>query len=174
MECINLETERLLLKPLTLLHLSKEYVNWLNDVEIYSYLETGGNYTIEKLREFLTDQEEKKILFWAIHLKNSGKHIGNIKIDPLNETRDSGEYGIMMGDKTEWGKGYAREASAAVIKFCFKELGLSQITLGVIEKNTTAVKLYEKLGFKVDKVIMDFGVYQNQTCNSIRMIKKND
>lgn len=173
MKCINLETDRLLLKPLTLLHLSKEYVNWLNDIEIYSYLETGGNYTHEKLKEFLTEQEKQKILFWAIHLKDSGKHIGNIKIDPLNKTQDSGEYGILMGDKTEWGKGYAKEASKVVINYCFEELGFSQITLGVIDKNINALKLYEKLGFKVDKVIVDFGVYQNQSCNAIRMSKKN-
>lgn len=174
MKCIDLQSKRLFLKPLSIQHLSDEYVSWLNDIEVYSFLETGGNYTIEKLEEFLKEQDKKKILFWAIHLKVSDKHIGNIKIDPINEIQNSGEYGIMMGDRTEWGKGYAKEASLIVINYCFNELKLWKITLGVIEKNTNAVRLYEKLGFKVEKLNQDVGVYQNKVCNSIRMIKIND
>ena len=40
----------------------------------------------------------------GIHLKENCKHIGNIKIDPINKKHGTGEYGIMMGDKDEWGK----------------------------------------------------------------------
>ncbi|MBQ4801424.1 GNAT family N-acetyltransferase [Aquimarina sp. MMG015] len=174
MKCIELETERLLLKPLSLDHLSNTYVKWMNDLDVYKYLETGGNYTIEELEKYLKEQEEKKILFWAIHLKESNKHIGNIKIDPINKIDNSGEYGIMMGDKSEWGKGYAKEASLRIIGYCFDEVALSKITLGVIDNNVNALKLYEKIGFVVESVIENSGIYQGEICNSIRMIKEND
>ena len=114
-----LESERLKLMPLGLEHLSIDYVKWMNDPEIIAYLETGGDYTIEKLKEFLTQIEKYPILFWAIHLKSTNKHIGNIKIDPVNLKHKYGEYGIMMGDKAEWGKGFAKEASQLVISYCF-------------------------------------------------------
>ena len=64
------------------------------------------------------------MLFWAIHLKEGGKHIGNIKIDPVNKRHGLGEYGIMIGDSDEWGKGYAKEASELVIHHCFRDLRL--------------------------------------------------
>src|SRR6056297_1205733 len=124
-----LETDRLLLEPLSLKQLYPKYVGWLNDPEVNKYLETRGGYTIEKLRSFLEEQEKKKILFWAIHKKQDTKHIGNIKIDPIDESKNSGEYGILIGDKEEWGKGFAKEASWAAINFCFNELKLEQITL---------------------------------------------
>ena len=152
-----LETERLILHALTVQYCSKAYVDWMNDSEVHKYMVTRGDYTIEKLKDYLEEQERNETLFWAIHIKDSGKHIVNIKIDPIDEADKSGEYGIMMGDKDEWGKGYAGEASVAVLRFCFDELGLLKITLGVKPDNTRAVKLYEKLGFKGEEIDMDRG-----------------
>jgi aryl-alcohol dehydrogenase-like predicted oxidoreductase len=170
---IELETERLKLKLLSIDHLSNTYVSWMNDEEVTRYLETGGNYTIDLLEIFLKEQEEKNILFWAIHIKDSNKHIGNLKIDPINTKLNSGEFGIMMGDKTEWGKGYAEEASLKVINYCFNELKLSQITLGVIVRNIKAIQLYKKMGFEITETIKNYAVYEGIYYDSIRMLKKN-
>ena len=145
------------------------YLNWLNDLDVNKYLESGGNYTIQLLADFLIEQEQKDILFWAIHLKDSYKHIGNIKIDPINYEDNSGEYGILMEIKTNWGMGYSKEASLAIINYCFKEVKLSRITLGVIEDNINAVMLYKKIGFVIDKVKMNVGIYNNKLSNSLRM-----
>lgn len=146
-----IETQRLILKPLSLSHLSNDYVTWMNDPEVNKYLESGGDYTLQKLNDFLEEVEQKEILFWAIHIKEQNRHIGNIKIDPINNRHLFAEYGIMMGDKTEWGKGYAFEASRAVIDYCFSEnLNLRKINLGVQFKNQSAIKLYQKIGFEVE------------------------
>ena len=169
MKAIEFQSTNLIFKKLSKKHLSLGYVNWLNDPDVITYLETGGNYTIELLEEFLNLQEQKDILFWAIHLKDSHKHIGNIKIDPINYEDNSGEYGILMGDKTNWGKGYAKEASLAIINYCFKEVKLSRITLGVIEDNINAVMLYKKIGFMIDEVKTNVGIYNYKLSNSLRM-----
>jgi ribosomal-protein-alanine N-acetyltransferase len=169
MKAVELESERLFLKPLSQKHLSLAYVNWLNDIEVNAYLESGGNYTLQLLADFLKEQEQKDILFWAIHLKDSNKHIGNIKIDPINYEMNSGEYGILMGDKANWGKGFANEASNRIIKYCFEQLKLTEITLGVIENNIKAVSLYHKIGFITTKKNEKVGVYKNKLSNSLRM-----
>ena len=127
-----IQSKRLTIKPLGLDFLSEKYVSWMNDSDVNKYLSSGGDYTIEKLKKFLTETEEKKILFWAIVIKESKNHIGNIKIDPIDYKNGIAEYGIMMGDKNEWGKGYAKEASKLVINYCFENLNLRKITLGVI------------------------------------------
>ncbi|MFN4762608.1 aldo/keto reductase [Gillisia sp. Q332] len=173
MKANTLESERLVLRPLTSAHLSERYVNWMNDPAVYKYLESGGNYSIEQLKDYLEEQEKKDILFWAIHLKGSNMHIGNIKIDPVDKIQKSGEYGIMIGAKNEWGKGYAREASLRVINYCFQELGFTKISLGVIEKNIDALELYKKMGFRIERTIENAGVYQGETCNSVRMVLVN-
>lgn len=174
MKAIKLESERLLLLPLSLEHLSEDYVFWLNDLEVNKYLETRGDYTLEKLENFLKAQEKKQILFWGIHLKTNNKHIGNIKIDPIDVENKSGEYGILMGDKTQWRKGYAKEVSKRVISYCFNDLQLKQITLGVVEDNINAIKLYEKLGFLTYAIKENFGQYNNKWSNCLRMKLEND
>ena len=169
METPIFESERLIFKPLSLDHLSVNYVNWLNDSQVNRFLDSGGDYTMKKLKDFLSDIEKKNILFWAIHIKDTDKHIGNIKVDPVSFKNGLGEYGIMLGCKSEWGKGFAKESTLRILDFCFSEIGLRKITLGVVEDNTSALKLYEKLGFIVEGIYKKHGLYRDKYCNIIRM-----
>jgi RimJ/RimL family protein N-acetyltransferase len=164
-----LESERLLLKPLSSDYASESYVAWLNDPEVTAYLETPVPYTADDLREFLANVDRSDMLFWAIIVKASGTHIGNLKIDPVNERHRFAEYGILIGDKRSHGKGFAREASELAIAYCFDELDLRKITLGVVAQNEPAVKLYQKMGFVTEGVYHDHGYYQNQWCDVLRM-----
>ena len=173
MKAVKLDSERLVFLPLSLKHLSQEYLDWLNDFEVNRYLESRQGYNKKLLENFLKEQERKDILFWAIHTKEKNKHIGNIKIDPINLESNSGEYGILIGDKSSWGKGYAKEATSKIIQYCFDTLKLSKITLGVVSENKRAIKLYENLGFKRERIVKNFGVYDGKECDSIRMIKNN-
>ena len=124
---------------------------------------------MDKLIEYVNSMIENKILIWGIYLNETNKHLGNIKIDPLNISSGTGEYGILMGDKTEWGKGYAKEASLAVIEFCFNKIGLRKITLGVISENISAVNLYKKLGFEIEGTFKYHGFYNGKWSSCFRM-----
>ncbi len=154
MNAVNLETERFFLEKLTSKHLSQNYVSWMNDTHVFQYLESGGDYTLDKLKSYLLEVEEENLFFWAIKEKNTWKHIGNIKIDPINYKHGWGEYGILLGDKTYWGKGVGFEVSKCVINFCFNsELRLRKINLGVRFENKSAIELYRKLGFNVEGIL---------------------
>ena len=163
------ETERSVVTPLNKSFISEEYVAWLNDPEVCIYLESGGNYTMLDLQEYVEQCIEKKVLFWAITLKENGKHIGNIKIDPISKRHGTGEYGILIGDRNTWGKGYAAEATIGILKYCFQELGLRKITLEVIKDNNNAVKLYKKLGFQTEGDLKEHGFYNGKLCDALRM-----
>jgi ribosomal-protein-alanine N-acetyltransferase len=167
---LTLNTERLLLEPLSLKHATERYVNWLNDPEVYKYLETRGGQTTESLKEFITEQIDSKVCIWAIIDKSSNVHIGNIKIDPIHNTHKYGEYGILIGDKNYWGKGFAKEASKAVLSYFFtKKDYLRKINLGVVKDNVDAVILYHKLGFIQEGCLKKQLVYDGKEADVIRM-----
>jgi ribosomal-protein-alanine N-acetyltransferase len=165
-----LHTERIVLEPLRLKHASEKYASWLNDPEVYKYLDSRGGQTIDSLKEFINNQITNKVYIWAIIDKAIDVHIGNIKIDPINSTHKFGEYGILIGDKKYWGKGFAREASEAVLNYFFKNNNyLRKINLGVVKNNVDAINLYNKLGFKQEGYLQRHLVYDGTEEDVIRM-----
>tara|TARA_B100000609_G_C17197145_1_gene425898 strand:+ start:401 stop:955 length:555 start_codon:yes stop_codon:yes gene_type:complete len=165
----SLETDRTHLKPLCKNFLSKDYVAWMNDKKVNRFLDSGGDYNIDKLKEYLTEVEENPKFFWAIVLKQSKKHIGNIKIDPINFKHFFGEYGLMIGDTNSWKKGYGKEVSEVVINFCFETLKLRKINLGVLKLNKAAINLYNKLGFLIEGHHRSHFSFEGDYVDSYRM-----
>ena len=101
---------------------------------------------------------------------NLGATLDSIKIDPINYRNRVGEYGILMGDRTEWRKGYAKEATLTIINYCFSgNENLRKITLGVVEDNITAVKLYEDIGFEIEGRYKHHAYHDSKWCNVLRM-----
>jgi ribosomal-protein-alanine N-acetyltransferase len=167
---IILNTERLLLEPLRLKHATENYASWLNDPWVYKYLDSRGGQNIDSLKEFINYQIINKVYIWAIIDKSLNVHIGNIKIDPINTIHKYGEYGILIGDKNYWGKGFAREASEAVLNYFFNhENCLRKINLGVVKNNVDAINLYNKLGFKQEGYLQRHLVYDGTEEDVIRM-----
>lgn len=169
-----LETERLILEPIGIEHCTETYLGWLNDPEVYRWLETRGSQTMPMLKEYINQQIANETYMWAIKIKSLQKHIGNIKVDPINVMHSLGEFGILMGDKAEWGKGYAREASLEIMdNFFEKPEPLRKITLGVVDQNEAAVKLYKNLGFEVEGMYKDHVCYDDKYYSILRMAKFN-
>jgi len=71
---------------------------------------------------------------------------GFINIDNLNQ---KSEIGIFIGNKNFWNKGYGTEALSLLLDFGFKVLNLHNISLRVVSFNPRAIKVYEKIGFKI-------------------------
>lgn len=142
-----LESNRLILKPLGIEFLSQNYVNWLNDKDVTEFMSNTG-IDKKELKIYLEKLKNPPKYFWGIIIKKNYQHIGNLKIDPINVKKKRGEYGIMIGDKSSWGKGYGAEASNMALNYCFDELGLEKVLLGVLNKNINAINMYKKIGFK--------------------------
>jgi RimJ/RimL family protein N-acetyltransferase len=73
--------------------------------------------------------------------------IGNCGVFGIELTHRSAELGIMIGDKSEWNKGYGAEAMTLLLRHCFETLNLNRAFLRVYEDNIRAVRSYEKAGF---------------------------
>lgn len=164
--------ERLTLRTLHAEDATPLYAGWLNDPEVNLFLATK-EATVNSVRAFIEEKNaQENALFFGIFLKEDGKHIGTIKLEPIELEEKRATIAIMIGDKKQWGKGYAAEAMQLLIDWCFQELGCQEVNLGVIAKNTSAIRLYEKLGF--EETHRDIGTvqYGDDTHDHVHMVLK--
>lgn len=144
-----IESARIYLRELKPGDVTQKYCSWLNDPEVNKYLETK-KATIEGLRVYVKEKmKDPKVIFLGIFDKKNKGHIGNIKLEPVDFINKSAEVGILIGDKSYWGRGYAVEAIDLLCDWAFEEMGLKYLTLGVYASHTSAIKAYERAGFKV-------------------------
>lgn len=78
-------------------------------------------------------------------------------------------YGIEIGNKNDWGKGYGTDATKTILNYAFQKLKLHRVELNVYEYNTRAIRLYKKLGFKIEGTRRDRCFYKGKFYNEISM-----
>ncbi|MGE5473211.1 MAG: GNAT family N-acetyltransferase [Ignavibacteriales bacterium] len=144
-----IEGEKIVLRLVTIEDCNQEYLNWLEDKEVNKYLETRWTkQTIKSIISFVSEmlESEDNYLF-AILEKSTNKHIGNIKIGPINHNHLLADVSYFIGDRNAWGKGYATEAIRLITAFGFKRLNLHRIQAGLYEDNIGSGKCLEKAGY---------------------------
>ncbi len=141
---------RLLLRAISPDEVTPEYVAWMNDPEVVRYLESRGTVqTAETVRRFVeTANQSPDDRLFGIFLADTGRHIGNIKIGGINRRHGFADVGLLIGDRREWGKGYAAEAIALATRFAFEELGLVKLTAGVYEPNVASLRAFLRAGYR--------------------------
>lgn len=163
--------ENLYLRPINLNDVSKKYVNWMNDPYINQYLESRfAEQTMESVKDFVKSMigSQTDILL-AICEKDSGRHVGNIKIGPINTIHSHAEVGLLIGEKECWGKGYGSEAIGLVVDYAFKTLNIHRLTAGAYAENISSIKAFKKNGFLVEGTYRNHVFYNDVFVDCIRM-----
>ncbi len=130
------------------------YHKWLSDTNLkYKIGEEDMTYTLKEIMKMHDEWKKdfKNMTFCILNKEN--EPIGDINIFDSEEFNNLPEISIMLGEHS--GKGFGTEASQLLIDFAFKKLKLNEINLSVYKDNPKAVKLYEKLGFKITGEIKD-------------------
>lgn len=148
-----IETKRLLLREITLMDKEKMF-------QLHSNVEVQ-KYTGEPLVESIVEMElaiqtrvkdYKKYGYgrWATFIKNDMQFIGwaGLAYLPEFEKIDLGYRFLPQF----WGRGFATEASQAILKYGFEKLELKQIIAIAMKENKASIKVMEKIGMKFDKL----------------------
>lgn len=152
-----LTTNRLLLRNLSLSDVGDRYLEWLRDPVINRYLEVRFQEHMKPSVEAFIDSVNRSsdsILF-GIFLADGDRHIGNIKLGPINRRHHRAEISLLLGERAEWGKGYASEAIRAVSDFGLDRLGLHKIAAGCYEDNVGSLRAFIKAGYSQEASLPD-------------------
>ena len=170
---IRINGDRIYLRKVELSDVNQVYVDWLNDPKVNQYLETRYELqTMDSVRKYVEKMVVKENeLFFAICLIENDKHIGNIKLGPINSEHKFAEISLLIGDKNEWGKGIATEAIYTLTNYSFDILKLHKLTAGCYGNNVGSVKAFEKVGFIIEGYWKDHylcnGEYVDRICLAI-------
>ncbi len=154
-EPIVLKSNLLVLKELESTDVTQQHVDWLNNPKVNQYLESRfilqDKYTV---KEFVENCKQSDLCFlFGVFTVDSMKHIGNIKLGPINLNHNYAEIGIMIGDMDAWGMGFASKAISMVTHFGFYQLKLFKISAGCYENNVGSKKAFEKSGYQVEGLL---------------------
>lgn len=128
--------------------------DYINDPEVTRNLTIHRPINLERQAERLARScGDENIVFLGIALKENDRLIGATDLT-LGAFRDrSASFGISIGAKDEWNKGYGTEATRLMVEYGFLTLNLNRISLTVYEFNPRAVRTYEKVGFQREGVL---------------------
>lgn len=140
------------LRPVEVADADGPYLDWLQDPEILRYLEARfSSHTRASLAAYIEAcRDDPRIHFWAIELEDDGRHVGNIKLGPVDEPHRRADIGIMIGDRRAWGRGIGTAAITAVADFAFGELRLHKLVAGSYAPNEGSVRAFGRAGFHVE------------------------
>jgi len=142
--------ERIYLRPAERSDLAT-FVRWLTDAEVSRYLSFRAPLSQameEKWFEGMVERQGKSDYHFVICLINGDRPIGTAGLHGLDLENGNAEFGISIGEKSEWNRGYGTDTLNAICDFGFGALRLERIELNVFEDNARAIRSYEKAGFR--------------------------
>lgn len=165
-----IEGRHLFLRALDMPDINAAYVTWVNNPAVTTFMATRRYpTTLEDLQRYYQQiKADRNAVHCAICLKEDGRHIGNIKLDKIDWISRVAEFGILIGEKNFWGRGYGSEATYLISRHGFEQLNLRRITIYLTEDNHGALRCYEKVGYVREGLLRERvflnGSYRNTVC----------
>jgi diamine N-acetyltransferase len=126
---------------------------WENDQKIWQVSNTLTPFSRHILRQYLEHAQEDifqaKQLRLVIESVETDKPVGLIDLFDFDPHHQRAGIGILIGESSEWGKGYAKESLRILLRYVFTVLLLNQVYCSIDESNTTSLNLFKNSGFRV-------------------------
>jgi RimJ/RimL family protein N-acetyltransferase len=128
------------------------WTRWVNDLEVTRTLTLFrlGPLTQEFEQGFYDARAGggANVIF-AVYELEGMQPIGTTGIEAIDYADGKATFGILIGEKAVWNRGYGTEATRLTLDYAFNVLGLHNVMLIVYSNNPRAQRAYEKAGFKV-------------------------
>ena len=143
-----LRTKRLGFRPWTRGDIELALALW-GDEEVTKLI--GGPFSPEQIEARLSQEISNLtaygIQYWPIFLLSIGEFVGCCGLRPYKLDQRIYEIGVHIRPE-HWGRGYALEASQAIIKYAFEHFGVAGLFAGHNPANEASRRVLEKLGFR--------------------------
>jgi len=140
---------------------------WLSDPDLLHMLGARpiplGTLDPDKLPEMFRMREGRVL---AIDSRDK-QLVGLVVVGNFHEFNRTASILILIGDRSEWNRGYGSDAVRTVTAFVFHDLNLNCLEAVIPEFNARALKMFQKVGFQVEGTLRNRffgrGRYWNMT-----------
>ncbi|MCH5200236.1 MAG: GNAT family N-acetyltransferase [Oscillospiraceae bacterium] len=151
MKLQRIETERLLLRELTIDDAEHIYKTWTSDPRVTKFMSYVTHESVDVTKGWLAEvekhneDEDSQVLDWGFELKSTGVLIGSggAVYKPELERWSIG-YNIAVD---YWNKGYTTEAARAIVEY-LGSMGVKHICASHAVENPASGRVMEKIGMK--------------------------
>jgi len=139
--------ERIYLRELVEDDVTDRYLSWFRDPKVTEFLE-ARNLTRKDVIDYIRAGKETATYYmFAICLNESGLHVGNLKVGPIDRKHMLSDLVTVIGDKKYWGMGLATEAIKLGIFVAFNYYKIRKLSAGMYSDNMASYNSYIKAGF---------------------------
>ena len=127
------------------------YQRWINDFEVTRTLSVGlrpTTWEAEQAWYERASKSEQDVVF-TIYERATMRPIGGTGLHDIHDRSRTAEFGILIGEKECWGKGYGTETTILMLDYGFHALGLHNILLTAASFNERGIRAYTRAGFRV-------------------------
>jgi diamine N-acetyltransferase len=143
---------------------------WINDQEVIRNLLNFRPMNLQGEEEFLDKvTRDPDLVVLGIALRSDDRLIGDVALHRIQSRDRQAGFGILIGEKAEWSKGYGTEATRLIVRYAFDVLNLNRVWLHVLENNKRGQRAYEKVGFKVEGVLRQSAFREGRYLDTITM-----
>lgn len=154
-----IETKRLTLRSFAYTDSASMLKNWVADEQVQlMYAEpvyTTEAAVKELLDKYISSYEKEDYYRWAVIEKESGECIGQIAYFLVDSKNHFAEIEYCIGVDYQR-KGYATEATRAIIDYGFEQINLHKVQICVRPSNTPSRQVIEKCGFIYEGTLRDY------------------
>jgi diamine N-acetyltransferase len=146
---INIIGEKVALGPIRR-DLVPLYLRWINDFEVTRTLGIGWRpMTLEAEEQWYerATKGESGAMF-TIYERLTMRPIGNTGLHDIDHFHRTAEFGLLIGEKDLWGRGYGTEVTRLMLDYGFNGLALHNIMLRVHSMNERGIRAYRRAGFR--------------------------
>lgn len=140
------------LRELTPEDIDERYLSWFLDSVVTQFL-SARNLTRQDVLDYIEEGRRSGTYYMlAVCDSASGKHIGNVKVGPIDHANGTSDLVTVIGDRSFWGKGLATEAIALASQLAFDVYGIRKLCGSIISNNVGSIKSYTRGGWHVECV----------------------
>lgn len=138
------------LEPLTEAVLA-DYLVGLADPQVTRLTGTHASFEPAQVEQWLRSRPaQHDRADWAVLRRRDGLFLGEAVLNDLDLDNESVNYRIWLAGPQAYGNGYGTEATRLVLDYALDTVGLHRVSLGVLDFNPRARRVYEKCGFRLE------------------------